>query len=188
MFYHVIILTKLNVSLVAWQATFGGYSMLNEKILKEIEEYIQSHFILELQSVSENISYKGLEENIAQSEIHQFIEENRKPTLQSLLFRFIDRTGASDPEIYKKAGLDRKLFSKIRSNPNYRPRKQTIIALALALELNINEADELLQAAGYSLSQSQTFDLVIEYCIKNQIYNIHDVNQALQHFQLKPLL
>lgn len=76
----------------------------------------------------------------------------------------------------KKAGLDRKLFSKIRSNPNYRPRKQTIIALALALELNINEADELLQAAGYSLSQSQTFDLVIEYCIKNQIYNIHDVN------------
>jgi len=104
------------------------------------------------------------------------------------LFSFIDKKGVSDPDIYKKAGIDRRHFSKIRSNPDYRPGKNTVIALALALELNKKETDKLLSSAGYSLSDSDTFDLVIQFCVEKKIYDIHDVNQALDYFSLKPLI
>ena len=104
------------------------------------------------------------------------------------MFSLIDKKGASDPDIYKKAGIDRRHFSKIRSNPDYRPVKNTVIALALALELNKKETDKFLSSAGYSLSDSDTFDLVIQFCVEKKIYDIHDVNQALDYFSLKPLI
>ncbi len=116
-----------------------------------------------------------------------YIKKTRKPTFNQVLFGFIDKTGASDSDIYKKAGLDRRHFSKIRSNPDYRPGKNSTIALAIALELNKKEANELLTAAGYSLSESDTFDLVIRFCLEKKIYDIHNVNQALDYFSLKPL-
>ena len=93
----------------------------------------------------------------------------------------------SDPVIYNRAGIDRRHFSKIRSNSNCRPGKNTAIALAIALELNQKETMNLLSAAGYSLSESDTFDLVIQFCLMKKIYNIHSVNQALDYFGLKPL-
>ncbi len=76
---------------------------------------------------------------------------------------------------------------KIRSNPDYRIGKNTAIALAIALELNEKETDNLLGSAGYSLSDSETFDLVIKFCLEKKIYNSDDVNQALVYFSLKPL-
>ena len=122
-----------------------------------------------------------------QLEIEKFIETNRKPTFPQVLFGFIDQKSANDIEIYKRAGIDRRHFSKIRSNSNYRPNKNTAVAFALALKLDQNDTDSLLRAAGYSLSENETFDLVIRFCLKKKIYNIDSVNQALDYFSLKPL-
>lgn len=176
--------------LVARQATFGGKDMLTKKTLQELEEYIQLHSVHVSMMFSKSADFEEksiFEDAIPQFEIENFIKTKRKPTLQQVLFSFIDKKGVTDPEVYKKAGLDRKHFSKIRSNPNYRPSKNTIIALALALELNKKETDKLLSSAGYSLSDSDTYDLVIQFCLEKKIYDIYDVNQALDYFSLKPL-
>ncbi len=100
---------------------------------------------------------------------------------------YIDIKATSDADIYKKAGIDRRHFQKIRSNSDYRPGRNTVIALAMALELDKKETDKLLGSAGYSLSESETFDLVIQFCLEKKIYNMDDVNQALDYFSLKPL-
>ena len=112
--------------------------------------------------------------------------QNREKLFTEQLFAFIDRTGKQDSEIYKKALIDRRLFSKIRSNKNYIPAKKTVIALCLALELNRAEADTLLSSAGYSLSRADDYDLVIAFCIEKKIFNFFDINEALNHFGFEP--
>ena len=164
--------------------------MLAKQTLIEMQEFVQQHLneIIMVQSQAHEFIENHISLDKIDNELEDFIKINRKPTLQQVLFSYIDRTGLSDPEVYKKAGIDRKHFSKIRSNSNYRPKKNTIIALALALELNKKETDELLSPAGYSLSDSDTCDLVVQFCLEKKIYNIHDVNQALDFFSLKPLV
>lgn len=98
------------------------------------------------------------------------------------LLKYIDRTGKKDSEIYKRANIDRKLFSKIRNNPNYNPSKPTAIAFAIALELSLEETQDLIGRAGYSLSHASTFDRIIEYYIINGNYNIYEINEALFYF------
>ncbi|WP_368293727.1 XRE family transcriptional regulator [Dehalobacter sp. TBBPA1] len=164
--------------------------MLNEKMLAELREYIDkytSNLIHEL-NVQETTDYlKAFSADAIQDkELEHFIKKTRKKTFSQLLFSFIDKKEISEPEVYKKAGIDRRHFSKIRS-ANYRIGKNTVISLALALELNKKEAEELLNAAGYSLSDGDTFDLIIQYFLEKQVYDILTVNQALDYFSLKPL-
>ena len=108
--------------------------------------------------------------------------DNLEPTFSQVLFKFIKQKGISETDCYKNANLDRRLFSKIRSNDDYQPRKSTVFALIIGLKLNLEEAEELLDSAGFSISHSLKADVIIEYLIKKQIYDIVVVNEILYSF------
>ena len=98
------------------------------------------------------------------------------------LLKLIDKTGKKDAQVYKKANISKQHFSKIRNNPDYKPTKQTAVALALALELDLNETRDLIGRAGYALSNSSKFDLIIRYYIEQRNYNVVEINMALYEF------
>lgn len=163
--------------------------MLDKKLWLELQDYIWIHKNLVLE-VRESTFYKEspiLQEKSEVLELEEFIKNNRKPTLQQILFDYIDRKGVKDSAIYKKAGMDRKHFSKIRSNADYRPKKATVVSLAFALELDEEETEDLLGVAGYSLSGSDTYDLVIRFFLEKKIHDLDRVNEALDEMKLKTL-
>lgn len=103
------------------------------------------------------------------------------------LLQLIDRTGKKDSEIYKKANVDRKLFSKIRNNMDYKPSKTTALAFAFALELDVDETKDFIGRAGFALSHSSKFDVIVEYFLVNRNYNVFELNEVLFAFD-QPLI
>ena len=115
------------------------------------------------------------------------ILDNIGESFRDRLLWLIEEKGLAEPDVYKKAFIDRKLFSKIRRNPGYSPKKQTAVALAFALRLNLDETADLLKSAGYALSSSSKFDLIVLYCMKNGIYDLFEINALLFQYE-QPML
>lgn len=122
------------------------------------------------------------------AKINDFINKNKdKKTFQTKLFKYIDDKNLKDSDVYNKVNIDRRLFSKIRSDINYHPSKETVILLGIALELSEYEIEDLLESASYSLPKNTTYDLIIRFCFKECIYDINQINEFLYDHNCKIL-
>ena len=144
-------------------------------LYRSIQEYINSVLVLNVAGFSENLCCK------CERSLSDLVNELDESFSQSLL-RLIDQKGLEDCDVYRKANVDRRLFSKIRKDVNYRPKKKTVLAFVFALHLNLDESLDLLKRAGYTLSHSDVFDIVVEYCIVHEIYDLDEVNDCLNEF------
>ena len=114
-------------------------------------------------------------------------DEKEESSFQTLLFQMIDERNLKDSEVYNKVHLDRRLFSKIRNDINYHPKKETVLLLGLSLELQEEEIESLLESASYSLPKNNYFDLIIRFCLKKKIYDVIKVNELLDSYHCKLL-
>ena len=115
-------------------------------------------------------------------ELREFIETEQKESFYSYLKKEIDKRGMKEVECYKKANISRKLFWKIKNQPFYKPSKQTVAAFAIALKMDLKEAEELLGVAGYSLTGASLFDMILKFHIKEKKYDIYEINNVLYDF------
>jgi hypothetical protein len=172
---------------------------VNKQLIIKIRAFIDSTLVSKVSATNSklsdskthfeytNIVLESPKQDSDKEKIKEFVKKNKIKGFRDLLFKFIDDNNQVDAEVYKKALLDRRLFSKIRSNQDYHPNKKTVIALLLALRLELEQSLQLLKAAGYSLSESSVFDLVIVYCVTHRIFDLDKVNEILEEMQLTPL-
>ena len=118
---------------------------------------------------------------VERTSLREYLKQQDR-SFQEMLFDLIDESGMTDVECYKKANIDKRIFSKIKSNKAYRPSKQTAVAFAISLQLDLDTTQELLATAGMTLSRSNTFDKIIRFFIHNGNYNIFEINEALFEF------
>lgn len=161
------------------------------KLHTSIEHYIDEHYLRKHKEVRELLAIEAMELEESRSTLHEpnleHVLSNLDEPFSDSLRTLIQNKGKTEVEVYKKANIDRKLFSKIRTGGGYVPSKRTVIALAIALELTLDEAGNLLEKAGYALSHSSIFDVIIEYFIVHKHYKILEINEVLFSYD-QPLL
>lgn len=164
--------------------------MMKEKLQEyiknnlETEVYVgfkKARYDVEQACCLQNARLYDDDENVSDY-IKNNIEESK---FQKVLFNYIDKRHLKDSDVYNKVHLDRRLFSKIRSDPSYHPSKETILLLGLSLELNEEEIEELLLSASYSLPKNNEYDLIMRFCFIEGIYNLKDVNELLDLYNCK---
>ncbi len=193
----------LDVKLVVWgRAAFSA----GRELFGAVKSYISEHYVKEhrgkhrdlLDVEKKELSVRSFPSQIGAEPCHESVssagmaapfdlDTRLDESFASMLLRMIDSKGMTDVEVYKRANLDRKLFSKIWSNENYMPSKRTAIALALALELTLEETDKFLKQAGFALSHAVKFDVIVEYFIISGSYDIFKINEILFEYD-QPLL
>lgn len=174
---------------------------VSERLMGDVAAYIDEHYVKAqdfkrgrlldverraLSEASKEDAYAFTKASMAPPSLDDRILHLDAP-FSDALFLLIDQKGKTDVEVYKRANIDRKLFSKIRSVKGYTPKKPTILALAIALELTLEETDDLLARAGYALSHASKFDVIVEYFIVSGQYNVYEINECLFHYD-QPLL
>lgn len=160
-------------------------------IKSKLKKYLDSYLMVRKSKMAESVAFGAamdFECLETSSSINTFINDNKdEDTFQTKLFKLIDSRNMKDSDVYNKVDIDRRLFSKIRSNKDYHPSKETIILFGLALELEEKEIEDLLESASYSLPMNNTFDLIIRFCFKEHIYNVQQVNGFLYDYNCKLL-
>ena len=161
---------------------------LSDELRNQLSNYISANYIepeeIKTNYIPDSDVTKGSGAVFSKKEsvtLDQLMNDVGEP-FHDMLFYRIDKSGMTDVDVYKKANIDRKLFSKIKSNPAYHPRKNTVLALAISLELNIDDTIDLLARAEYALSPGNKGDLIVKYFIERGIYDIMTINFALDEY------
>ena len=160
---------------------------ISNSLFNDVQNYIDEVYVDEHLAQERCDSYRRRREQeaalyknrVTDSRSLDEMLDDMTDTFSEALFKLIDAKGMTDPQVYKKANINRKHFSKIRTNQDYKPKKSTVFALAIALELNLAETRELLARAGYAFSHSNVSDVIIEYFLRHGKYDIDSINQVL---------
>ena len=190
---------EMQIYLVVFDRTS---SRLSEQLFRDVDSYIDENYVhaveAEIYAIEREDRHRNqrLRRDMELRECHMAMpcaSETKELSLEEMLLqadagftetllKLIDERGKKDSEVYKKANISKQHFSKIRNNPNYKPTKPTAIALALALELDLEHTKDLIGRAGYALTNSSKFDLIIRYFIEQKNYNVLEINIALYEF------
>lgn len=171
----------------------AGDCAVSETLLAEVKRYIDDRLVREALLTAESCRMEdcsdrsfampaaAVRESCRTRRLEDLLEQVGESFTEALL-RMIDQRGLKDPEVYRRANMDRRHFSKIVNNRDYKPKKETVLALAIALRLNLDETKDLLARAEFALSRSSERDIIVEYFIENENYNIIELNQVLFRF------